>query len=382
MSNIKSPKKLIEVALPLDDINEACKKEGSPFTPRHPRSLHIWWARRRLAAVRAVLFAQMVNDPGGERGYMAGLTKQKAAAKRELLFDIIRDLVKWENINNEEVLERARIAIKQSWRETCAMNKGKPGFDPDVLPAFHDPFAGGGAIPMEAQRFGLESYASDLNPVAVAINKAMIEIPPRFSNIKPVGPIPSGENAGLFKKNWEGTAGIAEDIRRYGHWINEEAKKRIGKLYPDIAVTDEMAHSRPDLKQYVGKKLKVIAWIWARTVKSENPVFSHVDVPLVSTFVLSKKAGKEVYVEPVISGDSYRFEVKVGKPPKGAEQGTKGGRGSNFTCLLSQTPISGAYIKQESMAGRIGERLLAIVCEGHRQKVYFCYCPKFCEKHL
>ena len=225
MSNIKSPKKLIEVALPLDDINAEAAREKS-IRHGHPSTLHLWWARRPLAAARAVLFAQMVNDPGGERGYMAGLTKQQAAAKRELLFDIIRDLVKWENINNEEVLERARIAIKQSWRETCAMNKGKPGFDPDVLPAFHDPFAGGGAIPLEAQRLGLESYASDLNPVAVMINKAMIEIPPRFANSKPVGPIPAGEdNDSLFKKEWKGAEGLAEDVHRYGLWMREEANR-------------------------------------------------------------------------------------------------------------------------------------------------------------
>ncbi|MDT8322110.1 MAG: DUF1156 domain-containing protein, partial [Xanthomonadales bacterium] len=150
---IKSPKKLIEVALPLDDINVAAAREKS-IRHGHPSTLHLWWARRPLAAARAVLFAQMVNDPGGERGYKAGLTKEQANAKREKLFEIIRELVKWENTNNEKVLERAREAIRESWRETCEMNKGKPGFDPDKLPAFHDPFAGGGAIPLEAQRLG------------------------------------------------------------------------------------------------------------------------------------------------------------------------------------------------------------------------------------
>ena len=246
MSNIKSPKKLIEVALPLDDINrESAKEKNNPFIAHHPRSIHTWWARRPFTAARALLFEQLVNDPGGERGYMAGLTKQQAAAKRELLFDIIRDLVKWENSNNEEVLDRARIAIMQSWRETCTMNKGKPGFDPEKLPAFHDPFAGGGAIPLEAQRLGLESYASDLNPIPVILNKAMIEIPPRFVNSKPVGPIPSEEdNVSLFKKDWHGTEGIAEDVRRYGCWIREEAQKRINHLYPDVEITSAMANDK------------------------------------------------------------------------------------------------------------------------------------------
>ncbi|NMD88659.1 DUF1156 domain-containing protein [Victivallis vadensis] len=373
MSNIKSPKKLIEVALPLDDINAEAAYEKMPGIGSHPRGLHQWWARRPLAAARAVLFAQMVNDPGGERGYMAGLTKQQAAAKREVLFDIIRDLVKWENSNNEAVLERARTAIRQSWRETCAMNKGKPGFDPEQLPAFHDPFAGGGAIPLEAQRLGLESYASDLNPVAVMINKAMIEIPPKFAGSRPVGPIPKEEakdTPDLLKRQWKGAEGLAEDVRRYGYWMREEAKKRIGHLYPEVEITQEMAASRPDLLPYLGKKLTVIAWLWARTVKSPNPQFSHVDVPLVSSFVLSKKKGNEAYVQPVIEGDSYRFEVKVGTPPKEAENGTKLARGAKFKCLMTDSPMESDYIKEECFNGRGGARLMALVAEGVRGRVY------------
>lgn len=373
MSGIKSPKKLIEVALPLDDINAACAYEKMPGIGPHPRGIHLWWARRPLAAARAVLFAQMVNDPGGERGWQAGLTKSQAAAKRELLFDIIRDLVKWENINNEEVLERARIAIKQSWRETCAMNKGKPGFDPDVLPAFHDPFAGGGAIPLEAQRLGLESYASDLNPVAVMLNKAMIETPSLVNNsTTPIGPLPKLENnADLFKKTWTKTECLAEDVRRYGNWMLEKAKEKIGCFYPDVLVTSEMAKNRPDLTTYIGKRLKVIAWLWGRTVKSPNPIFSHVDVPLVSSFVLSNKKGKEAYISPVIDGDSYSFEVKFGPIPKGSENGTKvGERGSNFTCLMSQTPISADYIKQQGMENKVNRKLLAIVVSVRGGRTY------------
>ena len=369
MSNIRLPKKLIEVALPLDAINEEAAREKS-IRHGHPSTLHLWWARRPLAAARAVIFAQMVNDPGGQRGWVTGVTKKQAAEKREKLFDIIKDLVKWENTNNEEVLERARAAIRQSWRETCEMNKGKPGFDPEKLPAFHDPFAGGGAIPLEAQRLGLESYASDLNPVAVMINKAMIEIPPRFAGRKPIGPVPQGEDPReLFHRDWTGAAGLAEDVRRYGYWMREEAKKRIGHLYPEIEVTAAMAQGRPDLKQYVGKKLTVIAWLWARTVKSPNPQFSHREVPLVSSFILSKKRGHEAYVQPVIAGDGYRFEVKVGVPPKEAESGTQLSRGS-FKCLLSDAVMKYEYIDDEANAGRMSQRLLAIVAEGIRGRVY------------
>ncbi len=370
---IKSPKKLIEVALPLDDINAAAAREKS-IRHGHPSTLHLWWARRPLAAARAVLFAQMVNDPGGERGYFAGKTKAQADAEREKLFQIIRDLVKWENTNNEEVLERARAEIRKSWRETCALNGSpngeKPGFDPDKLPAFHDPFAGGGAIPLEAQRLGLESYASDLNPVAVLINKAMIEIPPKFAGRKPVGPVPNGEKQGKLHEDWSGARGLAEDVRRYGHWMREEAEKRIGRLYPKVKVTAEMAVDRPDLKPYVGEELTVIAWLWARTVKSPNPAFAHVDVPLASSFVLSSKKGKEAWVEPVVEGDDYRFEIRVGAPPAEAKDGTKLGRGANFSCVLSETPIDPKHIYGEANAGRMGAKLMAIVAEGKRGRVY------------
>lgn len=367
MDKIRSPKKLIEVALPLDDINAEAAREKS-IRHGHPSTLHLWWARRPLAAARAVLFAQLVNDPGGERGYKAGLTKAQAAKKREELFDIIRELVKWENINNQEVLDRARKAIHDSWLETCAMNKGKPGFDPEKMPAFHDPFAGGGAIPLEAQRLGLESYASDLNPVAVMINKAMIEIPPRFRDSRPVGPLQIGDNkeANLYS----GTQGLAEDVRRYGIWMREEAQKRIGHLYPKVEITADMATDRPDLLPYVGQKLTVIAWLWARTVKSPNPAFSHVDVPLVSSFILSKKKGTESYITPVIDGDSYRFEIKVGTPPPEAESGTKMARGAKFRCLLSDTPITPEYVKEQCSSGRSGATLLAVVAEGIKGRVY------------
>ena len=372
---MKAPKKLIEVALPLKAINEACAREKS-IRHGHPSTLHLWWARRPLAAARAVIFAQMVNDPLEKYGENPTPQQRSAATKeRNRLFKIIEELVKWENTNNEEVLKKAREKIWESWRDTCKMNEGEPGFDPEKLPAFHDPFAGGGALPLEAQRLGLESYASDLNPVAVMINKAMIEIPPKFAGRKPVGPIPSAEaqsrrdfeNAeGL----WPGATGLAEDVRRYGYWMREEAKKRIGHLYPQVEITADMTKTRPDLKPYVGQKLTVIAWLWARTVQSPNPMFSHVDVPLVSSFVLSSKKGKEAYVEPIVEGVKWHLEVRVGTPPKGAELGTTLGKRKGFRCLVSDAPIEYDYICDFGKAKGLGEKLFAVVLDGPRGRVY------------
>ncbi len=372
---VKTPKKLIEVALPLDAINVASAREKS-IRHGHPSTLHLWWARRPLAAARAVIFAQMVNDPGYQQGggFRYGVNKEQAAIERERLFKIMEDLVLWENTNNEEVLSKARAEIKRSWRETCELNKSHPLaaelFNPDKLPGFHDPFAGGGALPLEAQRLGLESYASDLNPVAVTINKAMIEIPPRFAGRKPVGPLPKSEKQSRLVEDWSGARGLAEDVRRYGAWMRDEAQKRIGHLYPKVEVTTAMAVERPDLKPLVGQQLTVIAWLWSRTVKSPNPAYSHVDVPLASTFILSSKAGKEVYVQPVIEGDNYRFTVKIGKPPESAKGGTKLSRGANFQCFLSNSPIEPKHIYSEANAGRMGARLMAIVAEGTRGRVY------------
>ena len=373
-------KKLIEVALPLEAINKASAREKS-IRHGHPSTLHLWWARRPLAAARAVIFAQMVDDPSSNPDLFP--TEKAQEKERQRLFKIIEDLVQWENTTNEEVLNRARAEIWQSWRRTCADHADHPRakelFDRNRLPAFHDPFAGGGALPLEAQRLGLESYASDLNPVAVLINKAMIEIPPKFAGRPPVNPDwtskPDDQKALTI---WKGAQGLAEDVRYYGKWMRDEAEKSIGHLYPKIEITADMATDRPDLTPYVGRKLTVIAWLWARTVKSPNPAFAQVDVPLASTFMLSTKSGKEAYVEPVIDAAGYRFTVKVGIPrdPEAAKNGTKLSRGANFQCVMSGTPISGNYIKAEAQAGRMSARLMAIVTEGDRGRIYLDPLPE------
>jgi putative DNA methylase len=369
---VTTRKKLIEVALPLEAINNASAREKS-IRHGHPSTLHLWWARRPLAAARAVIFAQMVDDPSSHPDIFR--TEKAQEKERQRLFSIIEELVKWESTTNEEVLERARAEIWQSWRSACAdyvdHPRAKELFDRFKLPAFHDPFAGGGALPLEAQRLGLQSYASDLNPVAVLINKAMIEIPPKFACRPPVNPETRAKRD-LIAREWRGAHGLAEDVRYYGKWMRDEAERRIGQLYPRAEVTAEMASERPDLKPYIGKKLTVIAWLWTRTVKSPNPAFAHVDVPLASTFMLGTKPGKEAHVWPEINGDSYSFTVRMGKPKddETTRNGTKLSRGANFQCLLSETPIPSKHIYSEAIAGRIGARLMAIVAEGDNGRVY------------
>jgi putative DNA methylase len=632
MNPVKPRKKLIETALPLDAINAASAREKS-IRHGHPSTLHLWWARRPLAAARAVLFAQLVDDPSAWPELFP--TEAAQQRERERLFRIIEHLVVWEHTTNEEVLERARCEIRRSWARHCLGGTAAERLSDDEiaaairtgqippLPGVHDPFAGGGSIPLEAQRLGLEAYASDLNPVAVTITKAMIEIPPKFAGMPPVNPesrkkqienrgaadlnqtstdigvsiarkkqienrgaadafqgthrvaegngdsarnLSSGSasptrgdlrhaftdhagicidpsqhrgrlDAGVSEResaipgncagiaggtgdaahpvpgsglvsstadadtarpdersgtdaddhattapgvgtrseeigksavpqqtpissflspiSYKGVQGLAEDVRYYGQWMREEAQKRIGHLYPKITAwldrrsgryfgDDDVQRWRQSeergerneegeqiarecghpslaslLSSLSAQQLTVIAWLWARTVKSPNPAFAHVDVPLVTTFILSSKPGNEAYVEPVIEnrgeeignrdeeignrgeeignrdeeiGNSallqqtpassllspissflspiYRFTVKTGKPPEWAKHGTKLARGAQFRCLLSGMPISGNYIKAEGQAGRMGAQMLAIVAEGSRGRVY------------
>ena len=327
-------KKLIEVALPLDDINAASAREKS-IRHGHPSTLHLWWARRPLAAARAVIWSSLVDDPSSHPDEFPTLEEQDA--ERERLFGILRELVVWENSNNKVVLDAAKAEIRKSMD--------------DDLPPLLDPFAGGGAIPLEAQRLGLKAYAQDLNPVAVTINKAMIEIPPLFAGKPAVNP-DSHRRAGL--ESWEGNAGLAADVEYYGNWMKEEAARRIGRLYPKVQLPAEQG----------GGEATVIAWLWARTVKCPNPACNHETI-LVRSFDLSKKKGKEWHVEPICENGVVRFEVAPGKATR---EGTVNRRGA--TCVHCGAPIAFDYIREESRENRMSAMLMAVVVEGKRGRVY------------
>ena len=339
---VKRRKKLIEVAIPLEAINAASAREKS-IRHGHPSTLHLWWARRPLAAARAVIFCQMVDDPSAVPEEFP--TEEDQENERLRLFSLISELVTWENTINEEVFGRAREEIRRSWERCCVDNADHPDaeelFSPEKLPGFHDPFAGGGALPLEAQRLGLESYASDLNPVAVLINKAMIEIPPKFTGQPPVNP-EARTNKQLIAKQWKGAQGLADDVRHYGLWMREEAEKRIGHLYPKVLITPEITKKRRDLIQYEGQKLSVVAWIWVRTIPSPNPIFSEVNVPLASSFCLCPMKGKEACIVPMINSTGYDFEIVQGdeKLVQEASEGTKIGRAASFRCIMSGAAMS------------------------------------------
>lgn len=327
-------KKLIEVALPLDDINAASAREKS-IRHGHPSTLHLWWARRPLAAARAVIWSSLVDDPSAHPEEFP--TVEDQAVERERLFGILRELVVWENSNNDRVLNAAKAEIKRSMG--------------DDLPPLLDPFAGGGAIPLEAQRLGLKAYAQDLNPVAVTINKAMIEIPPLFAEKTAVNP-ESRSRANI--DSWTGNNGLAADVKYYGTWMKEEAAQRIGHLYPKVKVPAEQG----------GGEATVIAWLWARTVKCPNPACGN-EAILVRSFDLSKKKGKEWHVEPVREDGEVRFVVA---PGKATQDGTVNRRGA--TCVHCGAPIDFKYVRAEGRAHRMGEKLMAIVAEGKRGRVY------------
>ncbi len=329
-------KKLIEVALPLEKINAESAREKS-IRHGHPSTLHLWWARRPLATTRAVIWASIVDDPSSHKDIFP--TEESQNKERQRLFRILEDLVIWENSNNVEVLNKAKKEIEK-------YSGGNP-------PTLLDPFAGGGAIPLEAQRLGLESHAHDLNPVAVMINKAMIEIPPIFANQAPINP----DSRGLTNECWNGPHGLSEDVRYYGEWMKEEAFKRIGHLYPKVKASQD------------DKESTVIAWIWARTVKCPNPACK-CTAPLIRSFELSSRNGKETYIQPIIDGKNIRYSIRYGKT---SAEGTVKRTGAQ--CIFCNQPIGFDYIRQEAKNGRMHEELVGIIGEGEREHLYFAPTP-------
>ena len=349
-------KKLIEVAIPLDAINRESAREKS-IRHGHPSTLHLWWARRPLAACRAVIFCSLIDDPG-EAGVPAELLQRidalpepstlpadwdvmdLAERRRQKLFEFVETLVKWESTTDESVIGRARELI-------LAATEGNP-------PPLLDPFCGGGSIPLEAQRLGLEAHGSDLNPVAVLITKALIELPPKFAGMPPVNPDARGKLGS--DADWKGAAGLAEDVRWYGEWMRQRAWERIGHLYPQGPNGET-----------------VIAWLWARTVKCPNPACG-AQMPMISTFWLSKKKGSEAWVKPIVNdaAKTVRFDVYDGLPdnPGACENGSKLGRGPQFKCLVCGATPDGQYVKDEGTAGRMGQLPVALVTEGNRTRNY------------
>ncbi len=415
-------KKLIEVALPLEEINIASAREKS-IRHGHPSTLHLWWARRPLATCRAVLFSSIIDDPGeegvpqelldridalpvptrttkvevpvkkknGKEGTKF-MTKQLPMFPREewdrmplvdqrrrRLFGFIDQLVQWENSNDPATLQTAKELIH-------AATGGNP---PPVL----DPFCGGGSIPLEAQRLGLEAHGSDLNPVAVLITKAMIEIPPKFADQSPINPESRANGLGT----WQGAQGLAEDVRYYGRWMRDEAEKRIGHLYPKVKAyrdpntgaycgqtevdqmwadqnrlveTRDLLFTHPS--KLIEEELTVIAWLWARTVPSPDPAARGLYIPLVRSFVLCSKEGKEAWVEPVVgsSKDTYQFEIRTSKSdcifkPQAGTVGKLGGR-----CILTGAPLNTKYVRQQAALGNMSSRLLAVVADGPGGRLY------------
>jgi putative DNA methylase len=371
---VKRRKKMIEVAIPLEAINAASAREKS-IRHGHPSTLQLWWAPRPLAATRAVIFCQMVDDPSSIPEEFP--TKQEQDNERKRLFDLLERLVAWEAINDRSILYEAHNEIKRSWERACADNSlthsAESLFNQSCLPSLHDPFAGGGAIPIEAQRLGINAFASDLNPLPVLINRSKIELNHTFNGYPPVN---TGAESTHLVEAWQGAMGLSEDLKFYGDLLRKKAHAQLQDLYPNVLIDEELLlkshESRDDLGKYLGKFLTPMCWVYARTVPSPNPAFSGNRVPLISSYILCPMEGKETIVEPVVEGKNVKFSVK--RVTKGElaryKDGNKVGRKSSFRCIYSGDLIDDKYIKRVSKSGDMGYTMIAMILEGEREKVY------------
>ncbi|MEI8221772.1 MAG: DUF1156 domain-containing protein, partial [bacterium] len=333
-------RKLIEVYLPVGAIGEASASEMTRKAG-HPGQLHQYWARRPLSLARAVLFAQLVDDPSADPGRFP--TEESQETERRRLVGLTESLARWDRTGDASVIREAQAEISRA-------------SVPRRLPAFHDPFAGSGAIAIEAQRLGLDTHASDLNPLAGLISTVSLMFASRFTEASPVG-------AQVDADTVKGTIGaFTEDLRHYGSVLEERARLGLAHLYPPVTVPHGTGRSALD--DVAGSSLPVIAWIWVRTVPSPNPAFAHVPVPLASTFVIASRTGQEAHVSMVTSGDTWTATVNDGQPPdrRVAERGTRLDRGG-FQCILSGAPIPFDYIDEAGRSGRLGTRLVAVVAE-------------------
>jgi putative DNA methylase len=333
-------RKLIEVALPLSEINDASAYDKMPGIGSHPKGIHHWWARLPLPSARAILFASLVDDPSVDPAFTEK-SEQEQDEERERLFGILRALLQKKIHEHPQVFERAYQEIVRCCGEQ--------------IPTVLDPFCGGGSIPLEAQRLGLPVQASDLNPVAVLITKALIEVVPRFAERPPVNP--ASRKGVAYSGTWTSGKGLADDVRFYGQWVLEEARKRLAHLYPRVKLP----------REHGGREANVIAWIWARTVQCPNHA-CEVITPLVRSFALSTKKASRAWIAPRLNERQKRFVYEVKAGNGSAPTGTVNKKGAR--CLHCPYPISFDYIKSEAKAGRLGSQLMAIVAQGQRGRVY------------
>lgn len=369
-------KKLIEVALPLKPINsEALRRKTGRAPKGYPTAIHKYWAQRPISICRSIIFCQLVDDPSA---WPEKFTTEEAQEKERMrLFDLIEQLAKWENSTNDYILNKARFEIARSiaWNRgeeppAIEMRKQVGDYLQEYAPPVYDPFSGSGSIPLEAQRLGLRGYGSDLNPVAVLIGKALVEIPPKFAGKPPINPDRDPH------VRWKGARGLADDVRYYGQWMRDKAWKRIGTFYPKVEVTQYDICEQPLLEPLKGQKLCVVAWIWARTVASPNPAANGAHVPLASSFMLSTKKGKNAWVELKIdqnAPDGYRFVVRSGRISKEDEAKAEAGTISKRTgghCILTGAPMPFTYIQEQGIANGLGSRLMAIVVDSPNGRIF------------